>query len=291
MITRGPDHPQTLESDFILARSVYLQGRFVEAETMFADLLPIQLRVLGKDHPSTLRTQHSLALAILNQGPEWYGKAEHILQEVYRARLNVLEEMHEETLESYAWLAFSILVQGRRAEAELRYRKLLEWQKRLACLKGEEEEDLDESMLMTMQNLALAIARPGRYAEAAEISGKVLEGRRKVLGEEHPDTRDSLRWFTEQEDIAREEMTHRPVVPRVTQASAVKVKKGSSSHGISISKRTMEDARVSQALIMENTGREVKTLQLHGRRPAPHKKNPDILTSVADKTPTTPLQP
>lgn len=255
-ITRGPDHPQTLESDFILARSVYLQGRYVDAENMFADLLSTQLRVLGKDHPSTLRTKHGLALSILNQGPEWYGKAEHLFQEAFRSRLEVLGETHEETLESYAWLAFSILVQGRRAEAELMYRKLLEKQRSLARAR-EGGGDPDVSILMTMQNLALAIARPGRYAEAAEISSQVVKGRRKVLGEAHPDTVDSVRWFTEQEKLAREEMAYRPMVSRPKQTHAAKVKEKGSGWGVLAPDRSLEDTLTLQV---------PKSLMLHGRK-------------------------
>ena len=42
--------------------------------------------------------------------------------------------------------------------------------------------------LFTMRGLAIALRSAGRYAEAAEMHRTTLEARRRVLGEEHPET-------------------------------------------------------------------------------------------------------
>ncbi len=50
------------------------------------------------------------------------------------------------------------------------------------------EEHWHPETLMTANNLATSLLGQGKYADAERINREVLRGRRRVLGEEHPDT-------------------------------------------------------------------------------------------------------
>ena len=50
------------------------------------------------------------------------------------------------------------------------------------------KEILGEDHLDELSSLALMLQRQGKYKAAEEMHQRVLEGREKVLGGEHPDT-------------------------------------------------------------------------------------------------------
>ena len=50
-------HPETLNARHEIARVMAEQGRHADAETEYRDLLTTKLRVLGPDHPETLKTK------------------------------------------------------------------------------------------------------------------------------------------------------------------------------------------------------------------------------------------
>ncbi|MGH3975653.1 MAG: tetratricopeptide repeat protein, partial [Pseudonocardiaceae bacterium] len=57
------DHPYTLRSASILALALRELGRHEQARQLGEDTFTRLRRVLGEDHPDTLRTAHSLAAA------------------------------------------------------------------------------------------------------------------------------------------------------------------------------------------------------------------------------------
>ena len=79
-------------------------------------MLNARKRVLGAEHPYSLKSANNLALSLSRQGK--HAEAERINREVLGARRRVLGEEHPATLTSAANLALSLAGQGKHAEAE-----------------------------------------------------------------------------------------------------------------------------------------------------------------------------
>ena len=58
----GPDHPDTLMTRHVLARSIFYQGLSKEAYSLYDELVRDRIRVLGSDHPDTFSSRHNQAL-------------------------------------------------------------------------------------------------------------------------------------------------------------------------------------------------------------------------------------
>ncbi|PVH92436.1 TPR-like protein [Periconia macrospinosa] len=212
----GPEHPETLASMGNLASTYWNQGRWDAAEKLFiqnpdtltsmanlastyrdqgqwkkAEKLEIyvtetQGRILGADHPSTLKCKAELALTLWNQGRR--SDAE-----------KVLGQEHPDTLSCMANLGMARRHRGKLTEAEELETRVLEVQQRIL---GAEHP----STLTSMANLASTFWSKGRWKDAeelldqaTEISKRVLanlailevqaiETSKRVRGKEHPDT-------------------------------------------------------------------------------------------------------
>ena len=57
----GKDHPDTLDSMFVLAMVTRDKGETARAIELFRETMKAQRRVLGEDHPDTAWTMHCLA--------------------------------------------------------------------------------------------------------------------------------------------------------------------------------------------------------------------------------------
>lgn len=77
---------------------------------------------------------------------------------------------------------------GRYAQAEAEYREVLQSAERVL---GPEHTDT----LGVLYNLALCLNRPSRAEEAREYARRAMEGRRKILGGDHPDTKHAENLF------------------------------------------------------------------------------------------------
>merc|ERR1712232_440842 len=134
-------------------------------------------------------------------------KAERLYQLTFSIRKRVLGEGHIDTLKTACNLGLVLNVTGQHKEAEPVLRDAV---LRLEKIVGREHF----LTLTTLMNLALVINKnsPGSN-EAIELGLEATEGRRRILGEEHPDTLEGLRdWFTllhgegrdkEAEDVGR----------------------------------------------------------------------------------------
>jgi hypothetical protein len=111
-------------------------GQYAEAERINRELLGVEKRVLGEEHPDTLTSAGNLASFLSNQGK--YAEAERIEREVLGARRRVLGEEHPSTLSSAANLAASLSGQGKNAEAERVEREVLGARRRVL---GEEHPE------------------------------------------------------------------------------------------------------------------------------------------------------
>jgi hypothetical protein len=89
-----------------LGQSLYGDGKYGEAERMFREVHGIRMRLLGVEHPETLKCAGEIALCLLYQGK--YAKAEQI---------NLRPE-HPQTLNCAGEIASCLSGQGKYAKAE-----------------------------------------------------------------------------------------------------------------------------------------------------------------------------
>jgi tetratricopeptide (TPR) repeat protein len=122
-LTRSLKLADMLDTTGNLAESLTCQGTFGEAEELFREVLDVQRRVLGEEHPWTLSTTGNLTSSLWRQGKNT--GAERIEREVLDTCRRVLGEEHPDTLDAAGSLANSLLGQGRYAEAERIEREVL----------------------------------------------------------------------------------------------------------------------------------------------------------------------
>ena len=96
---------------------------------MLRELLDVQRRLLGPEHPDTLTTMNNLARSLGGQGK--HPEAEQMLRELLDVRRRVLGLEHPNTLKTMGHLANSRWRQGKRAEAEQMLRELLDMRRRV----------------------------------------------------------------------------------------------------------------------------------------------------------------
>ncbi len=99
---------------------------------MQREVLEVQRRVLGPEHPDTLNTMSNLGCSLGGQGK--HAKAETMTREVLDVQRRVLGAEHPSTLLTMGNLALSLGGQGKHAEAEQMFRELLDMQRRVLGL-------------------------------------------------------------------------------------------------------------------------------------------------------------
>ena len=92
------------------------QGKYVEAIPLAEQLLATKQRVLGKDHPASLRSVANLAELYRTQGR--YAEAEALYYRTAVAQEWMLGNQHPDTLTSVNGMGVLCYVQGRYAEAK-----------------------------------------------------------------------------------------------------------------------------------------------------------------------------
>ncbi|KIN03538.1 hypothetical protein OIDMADRAFT_177691 [Oidiodendron maius Zn] len=158
---------------------LYSDGRYNEAEVLFAEVMEMRKKVLGAEHPNTLTSIANLASTYRNQG-RWT-EAEELGVQVMETRKTVLGAEHLDTLTSMNNLALIYRNQGRWKEAEELHTQVMETRKRVL---GTEHLHT----LASMNNLASMYWNQGRWTEAEELNIQVMEMTERVLSREHPYT-------------------------------------------------------------------------------------------------------
>jgi tetratricopeptide (TPR) repeat protein len=156
-------------------------GAYVDAEKMTEKSVRDRHRVLGDEHPDTIRSKANLASTYLYQG-RW-DEAEKLRLEVLETSKRVLGDEHPDTITSKANLASTYSYQGRWDEAEKLMLEVLETSKRVL---GDEHPD----SITSKANLAYTMQAQGQHALALRMMGQSLEASLRVLGITHPDTID-----------------------------------------------------------------------------------------------------
>ncbi|KAI5846544.1 hypothetical protein DFP73DRAFT_494697, partial [Morchella snyderi] len=142
-------------------------------------LLAGREKSLGKDHPDTLATVHSMASVFSKQGE--YGKALEWYERALAGKEKSLGKDHPSTLTTVHSMALVFDNQGE-------YGKALEWYER--ALAGSEKslgKDHPDT-LTTVHSMALVFDNQGEYGKALEWYERALAGSEKSLGKDHPDT-------------------------------------------------------------------------------------------------------
>jgi tetratricopeptide (TPR) repeat protein len=158
-------------------------GLYPEAGTQFERALELHRRVLGAQHPETLKTISRLGRTAFLRGK--YPEAEALLRPNLEIQRRVLGPEHPDTLVSMTSLAYVYDRQGKYPQAEALQSQTLEIQRRV---RGPEHPDT----LGSMNNLANVYLDQGKYPQAEALYSQTLEIQRRVRGPEHPDTLGSM---------------------------------------------------------------------------------------------------
>ncbi|KAF8994288.1 P-loop containing nucleoside triphosphate hydrolase protein, partial [Cyathus striatus] len=140
-------------------------------------------RILGNEHPHTLKSMANLACTYVELGK--YMEAEMLEIQVLEMRTRILGKEHPHTLRSMANLAWTQGNLGKFIEAEILEIQVLEMRTRIL---GKEHPDT----LTSMANLALTQGNLGKFMEAEMLEIQVLEMSTRILRKEHPDTLTSM---------------------------------------------------------------------------------------------------
>ena len=177
--TLGPDHPDTLATQFSLARGLAAQGDHAGAEKAFREVLAARQRTLGRDHPDTLATWFAIAQQLAARGDQ--ADAEKAFQLVFAARQRVLGPDHPDTLATWFAIVQQLAAQGDHAGAADEFREVLRARQRVL---GPDHPDT----LATWAAIAQELAARGDHAAAQEMFRDVLAAQTRALGSDHPDT-------------------------------------------------------------------------------------------------------
>lgn len=216
--TLGDSDLGTLSALTVLVECYRHLSRLPEAERLAARVLFVRKKVLGDTHPSTLAAMGVMAL-VLRQQQRW-GEAEELSVQIVNATSRTLGEEHPNTITAINGLSSVYFNQGRYEEARELSTRAVELAERMLgrehptslaamnnlstilsalgsvdlqlcfdCLDiskavlGEEHPNT----LVVQNNLFASLWQVGRLDEAEVIGQRVLEARRKVLGERSRD--------------------------------------------------------------------------------------------------------
>lgn len=179
----GPDHNETLASQDFLVHKHFRNGTLDEAISIAQDLLDRQIRVLGPEHHDVINTRHNIADIMLNQG-----KAEEACKE-----LQLVLSFYEKSLP--ADHIHKLICLNDLAVALGQCKKIDEGKEMLLqALKAHER-----TSTMKSQNAARVLANLGEvlrineiYTDALTYLRQALTIRKEVVGEDHPDTLNTI---------------------------------------------------------------------------------------------------
>jgi tetratricopeptide (TPR) repeat protein len=177
------DTAENVESahDLRLRMAVVLtaQGSYARAQVLQERVLEARTRLLGPEHPDTLKAAAHLAITCMALGA--YPAARALEDRVLEARTRLLGPEHPDTLRAANNLAVTLNEQTDYSGARELEERVLEGFTRL--LGPENPETLGAA-----HNLAVTRTAQGAYPAARALEDRVLEGRTRLLGPEHPET-------------------------------------------------------------------------------------------------------
>ncbi len=182
-------------------------GLYSRSDDLLRRAVETRRRVLGPDHPDTLKSMAELAATLHEEGRQ--ADAEKLERETFALRRKVLGPRDKATLASMVNLASTLKSEGHYSDAEAMQREALLL---LRQTRGPENEDT----LTCMSNLANTLSMEHRYSEAEPLRRETLQIRTKVFGPDAPDTLISMAnladtlfcegRYTEAEQLGRESL-------------------------------------------------------------------------------------
>lgn len=168
---------------FRFSKSLFSRGEYTSAEPLAQKADIILEKSMGSTSLHTLEAVSLLAkIAYQSHRDE---EAEKLFIRSYEGKKAALGKDHEIVLREMGNLAAVYEVKDRFDEAEkLCYEAV--------SICGGLDGDIPPQALMCIEILARNFARTGRVEEGIEIEQRMLELRRKILGERHPETLSSL---------------------------------------------------------------------------------------------------
>ena len=154
-------------------------GDFGGAIEILEDAAEESERILGADHPDTLRARNNLALAYRAAGR--LNDAIPLHEETLTALARILGPNHPNALTSRNNLAFTYRAAGRVNEAIPLFEETLEARTQIL---GPNHPDT----LNSRDNLALAYQDAGRFNDAFPLFEETLKAQTQILGPDHPHT-------------------------------------------------------------------------------------------------------
>jgi tetratricopeptide (TPR) repeat protein len=158
-------------------------GLYDAAKPLLERALETRRRVLGAEHPDTLKSVSQLGILLNDQGKR--DEALPYYREALDASRRVLGDDHPDTLSAISNMSALLLDMGKTDEAAPYCREALDGRRRLH---GED----DPATLTAMSDMGSLLKSQGKLGEATTCYRDVLEKRRRALGTAHPDTVASL---------------------------------------------------------------------------------------------------
>ncbi|PVF95828.1 TPR-like protein [Serendipita vermifera] len=191
--TFGIDHPDTINAMSCLAAALSMGGQLEEeekmrrnvleirnqldeAETMQQEVLGIHKKLLGPDHPDTIKAMGGLAVTLSNRGQ--LEEAEKMQREVLEMYRKLLGLDHLYTINAMGKLALTLSRCGQLEEAEKIQREVLDARKKILGL-----DHFDT--IKAMGDLTVTLSNRGQLEEAEKIWREVLDVYKKTLGLDH----------------------------------------------------------------------------------------------------------
>lgn len=180
----GDEQHETIVAMRNLARVLDELGRLDEAETLARTVLQGIRSIRGEDHFETIGAMNNLTVILWEQkSPEAKMWGEATLDSATRH----LGNAHRQTAQAMMNLAIILLSEGSLEIAIPMFRDVFELQRGLRGLD-------DKSTLNAGNNLVVALWMRGSeedLQEAESLGRQILDSRRRVLGENHPDVAQS----------------------------------------------------------------------------------------------------
>ncbi|MFE9692420.1 tetratricopeptide repeat protein [Micromonospora sp. NPDC005806] len=170
---------QVCRAAMLAGRYLHNRGLYGPAKVEYGAVLDVARRLLGEEHPETLRCRHNHAILLQDRGEPGIAEAE--FRAVLAIRRRLLGDEHADTLDTRRNLAAVLHQQGDLRAAEAEFRAVLPAQRRVL---GEDHND----PLITQHVLAILLRDRGELDEAEAEFRAVLAISRRVFGEEHPNT-------------------------------------------------------------------------------------------------------
>ena len=178
----GPEHPETLKSESLLAEILLFHGHYAEAEKLQRETLAARSHVLGSDHPETIRSMSRLAKGLIFQGLS--AEAMALQREALAIARRTLGPRHPQTLVLSNSLAQYLSFGGTQEqyrEGEKLQREALDIEKTVF---GPDHPDT----VNASYNLASLLHLQGQSPEAEKVFRETLSIQTRILGPENGDT-------------------------------------------------------------------------------------------------------